>query len=140
VKAIVALEPFCTLEDAALDASNLVLGPARWLFSTNDVRNAVKRAGVLAHFDPADASPLAAISTLQRPVLIFHSKTDELVNVRQSQKLHDANPKWVKLVLVDKQSHFWMWLQSMEMIQAESRAWMNVYVAHETPTTVPGSN
>jgi hypothetical protein len=41
---------------------------------------------------------------------------------------------------VDKQSHFWMWLQSMEMIQAESRAWMNVYVAHETPTTVPGSN
>jgi pimeloyl-ACP methyl ester carboxylesterase len=133
VKAVVALEPFCTLEDAALDASNLVLGPARWMYNTNDLRAAVKRAGELAHFDPAQASPLAAISTLERPVLIFHSKTDELVNVRQSQKLHDANPNWVKLVLVDKQSHFWMWLESMEMIQAEARAWMNLYLAHEKP-------
>ena len=133
IKAIVALEPFSNLKDAAVDAAPLVLGKMRWMFSNKDLMTVLKEAGKLAGFNPYDASPLAAITKTKAPVLLIHSKTDELVPVRHSQQFHDAAPDHTWLLLVDKQSHFSMWWESRDMITGVSRAWLDRYVAHQPP-------
>jgi alpha-beta hydrolase superfamily lysophospholipase len=136
VKAVVALEPFATFSDAAHDAAPLVLGNWRWLFSDRDIDRAIETAGQLARFDPRAASPLAAITKTKAPVLLIHSRADELVSFHQSERLHAAAPDHSWLIAVKGQSHFWMWLQSIDLIHGASQWWFNHYLAGK-PTTRP---
>ncbi|HTL27684.1 MAG TPA: alpha/beta hydrolase [Tepidisphaeraceae bacterium] len=135
IKAVVALEPFATLNDAAVDAAPAVLDHWRWCFTDHTLLEAVRRGGVLANFDPKEASPLAAIARSSQPVLLIHSRGDELVPFQHSERLHAAAPNHSKLLLVDKQSHFTMWFQSINLIRKQSIAWLDEYVAHGKPTT-----
>jgi pimeloyl-ACP methyl ester carboxylesterase len=137
VKAVVALEPFATLEDGAVDAAPFVLGKWRKLVTQQTLRNAVYQAGKIAHFDPNDANPLVAITRTTAPVLLIHSRDDELVPVSHSRRLHAEAPDHSKLVLVDKQSHFTMWFQSINLIRRETIQWLDEYVAHEPRTIHP---
>jgi pimeloyl-ACP methyl ester carboxylesterase len=130
IHAIVALEPFATLEDVSIDAAPLVLGRNRWLYSDNDIRDALQKAGKMAGFNPADASPLAAMPKVRAPVLLFHSKDDEFIPFRHSVRLSDAGADTL-LLPVEKQSHFMMWWYSRDMIALFARAWLNKYLAHE---------
>jgi pimeloyl-ACP methyl ester carboxylesterase len=129
VKAIVALEPFCSLTDVAVDAAPFILGKWKWFFSDDDIRSAVTRAGRMAGFNPADASPIDAIKKTSVPILLIHSRSDELIPVSHSQRLHDAAPEHTELILVDGQSHFFMWYTSAELIRARTLTWFGKYVA-----------
>jgi pimeloyl-ACP methyl ester carboxylesterase len=128
VKAIIALEPFCTLRDAAHDAAPFVLGNKRWMFSDKDLMNAVDEGARMAGFDPDDANPLRAITQTKVPVLLIHSRNDELIPYTHSQRLHDAAPDHSKLILLSGQSHFDMWLKSFELIQEVTLKWFDKYL------------
>jgi pimeloyl-ACP methyl ester carboxylesterase len=125
VKAVVAMEPFCDFRTIAHDAANFVLGKMRWMFSDQDIDNAVDQAGRLAHFNPAEASAVNAIQQTRAQVLLVHSKTDELIPWSHSQRLHDAAPMHSKLILMNGQSHFNLWIKSMDVIRGASLAWFD---------------
>jgi pimeloyl-ACP methyl ester carboxylesterase len=129
VKAVVAIEPFSTLRDIAHDGAKFVLGPARFLFSDEDLQKALDDAGKMAGFNPDDANPLRAITQTSTPVLLIHSRDDQFIPYKQSQRLHDAAPDHSKLVLVDGASHFDIWLKSFQVLQDESLAWFQSYIA-----------
>jgi pimeloyl-ACP methyl ester carboxylesterase len=129
VKAVIALEPYCTLRDAAHDAADWVLGKSRWLFSDSDIQDCVNAAGEIAGFDPDQVSPLRAITQTSAPILLIHSRADELVPYTHSVRLHQAAPGHSRLILVDGQSHFDMWLRSLDMIRAASLAWLDRNIA-----------
>jgi pimeloyl-ACP methyl ester carboxylesterase len=137
IKAVVAMEPFATLNDAAVDAAPAVLGSFQRTLTNRSLLLAVERGGELARFRPDDASPLAAIARASQPVLLIHSRDDELVPVQHSLRLHDAAPDHSKLILVDHQSHFTMWFESINLIRKSAIDWLDEYVARRKPTTRP---
>src|SRR5262249_46304954 len=117
---------FASFRDAAHDAAPLVLGGFKWLFSAKDIDHAVDLAGQIAGFDPNQASPLVAIAKTETPILLIHSKDDELVSYGNSERLHAANPQFTGLIPVKGQSHFWMWLQSISTIRSAALTWFYV--------------
>jgi pimeloyl-ACP methyl ester carboxylesterase len=135
IKAVVALEPFASLRDAAIDAAPVVLGSARIWFSREDLLKAVDKAGKLADFNPDDTDIVAAIRKASQPILMFHSKSDQLISERQSERLHDAAPDHSRLILFEKDSHFDMGLREFDAINNAALPWLDRYVAHELPTT-----
>jgi pimeloyl-ACP methyl ester carboxylesterase len=128
VKAIVAVEPFTSLQQVAHDGAGFVLGAGRVLFTDDDIRNCVNAAGHLAGFDPDDANPLRAITQTRAPVLLIHSRSDEFIPWQHSQRLHDAAPDHSKLILVDGDSHFDIWLKSFDLIQRETLRWFGSHL------------
>jgi alpha-beta hydrolase superfamily lysophospholipase len=115
----------------------VILGHWRWMFSDQTLRRAMEKAGEMGHFNPSDASAVNAIRHAAQPVLIMHSKTDELISVKQSERLYDAAPEGSELVLVDKQSHFVFVLESWKLIAKSSIGFFNKYVAPAPPSTQP---
>ncbi len=128
VRAIVAIEPFTTLRDIAHDGAGFVLGPGRFLFSDDDIQKCVNTAGHLAGFNPDDANTLRAITQTHVPILLIHSKSDEFIPWRQSQRLHDAAPDHSKLILVEGSSHFDIWLKSFDVIREQALAWFGSHL------------
>jgi pimeloyl-ACP methyl ester carboxylesterase len=137
VKAVVALEPFSTLRDAARDAWPTLLGKRRWMFSDGSVQDAVSLAGSLANFDPDTENPLRAIAKTRTPILLIHGKDDTFLKPAQSERLHAAAPDHTKLVLVDGANHFNLWLFGYPTIRAESLPWFGRYLSG--PTTAPAT-
>lgn len=133
VKAVVAIEPYATLEEVAQDASWIFLGPLRHFFSDDWFRKGLARAGELAGFDPAEASPLAAIRMSETPVLLIHSRSDELTPFRHSEQLHAAAPNHSRLMALDGQSHFTIWAKALEPIMKASGDWFATYLAAGGP-------
>jgi pimeloyl-ACP methyl ester carboxylesterase len=137
IKAVVAMEPFATLNDAAIDAAPAVLGDFQRTMTDRSLLLAVEKGAHLAGFNPNDASPLAAITRTKAPVLLIHSRDDELVPVAHSIRLHQAAPDHSKLILVEHQSHFTMWFESINLIRKSSIEWLDEHVAHSKPATRP---
>ncbi len=83
----------------------------------------------MAGFDPAQASPLSAITKMKTPVLLVHSRADDFIPFAHSQRLHAAAPDHSELIAVDGQSHLGMWLDSIDLIETSSVDWFNHYLA-----------
>lgn len=132
VDAVVAVEPFATFRQAAHDAAPMVLGPARFFFGPKQIDDAVDEAGKLAGFDPQQSGPLFSIDKLHVPALIIHSQEDELVSYQNSVMLHEANPRYIKLLTLRNESHFWVWLSSLDMIHHASMVWF-----HQAMSAIP---
>jgi pimeloyl-ACP methyl ester carboxylesterase len=128
VKAVVAVEPYSSLREVARDGAPLVLGPGKFFYSDKDINKTVTIAGQIAHFNPDDASTVDAIAQMRTPVLLIHSRADTFVPYGHSQRLHDAAPDHSKLILVDGQSHFDIWLKSFDLINGASFAWFKKYL------------
>jgi pimeloyl-ACP methyl ester carboxylesterase len=128
VKAIVVMEPYCDFRDIAHDASYFVLGKWRRFFSSHDIDTAVNHAGKVGGFDPRDASPVRAIAQTSAPVLIIHSRSDQLIPWQHSQRLHNAAPMHSKLVLMTGPSHFNLWIKSKQIIREASLDWFQRYL------------
>ena len=128
VKAIIAIEPFTSMREVARDGAGFVLGPGRFLFSPDDIQQAVNEAGQLASFNPDDVSPLEAITQTQAQILLIHSRSDQFIPWEHSQRLHDAARDHSKLVLVNGNSHFDIWLKSLELIRKASLRWFGTWL------------
>lgn len=137
VRAVVAIEPFTSMYDVTRDGAPFVLGRWRFLFSDADVRTAVDLAGRLAGFDPATIRPIDAITRTTAPVLLFHSRKDELIPYTHSERLHAAARGRSWLVLVGDSSHFDIWHSQFELIRSISTVWLKRKLA--PPATAPAT-
>jgi pimeloyl-ACP methyl ester carboxylesterase len=123
VRAIVAIEPYSSFRQVAYDGASFVLGPSRLIFSDDDIRECENDAGLFGNFNPDDVDVVRSIQKTSAPVLLIHSKSDEFIPWEHSQRLHDAAKDHSKLILVDGNSHFDIWLKSFDLINRESLGW-----------------
>lgn len=123
VAAVVAFAPFDTLENAAADFVPQALGKWRRLISPADLRAAMRWAGRLADFDPAEASPLRAIAQTRAPVLLVHGTADEHLPPAHSQRLHAAAPDHSELFLVEGADHVSLLFVPVELLRVKSVGW-----------------
>jgi pimeloyl-ACP methyl ester carboxylesterase len=135
VKAVVALEPFSSFRDAAMDAGPAVLGRWGWLYRRRDYEQVVRIAARRGGFDPVASSPIAAIARAGAPVLLIHGRDDTFIPPAHSERLHAAAPGRTRLVLVDKADHVTLWQDAAELILRASTAWFGRYLAQPLPTT-----
>jgi len=137
VHAVVALEPYSSLHDAALDGGPLLLGSDAWMFSNRDMLDIVRQVGVLGRFDPDKSSPLNAISRLNTPVLLIHGNSDTFLHPAESIRLHAADPNHSRLILVDGANHLSLCIMAVKMITSEANTWFGEYL--DPPTTGPSA-
>jgi pimeloyl-ACP methyl ester carboxylesterase len=133
VRAVVALEPFSTLHDAAADAGPLLLSSLGWFYSSRDYQAIATRVGQLAGFDPDRDSPLAGIRRTNAPVLIIHGQSDICFGPAESIRLHEAAANHSRLILVDGASHLDLWIKAAPTILRESNEWLGRYLTDESP-------
>jgi pimeloyl-ACP methyl ester carboxylesterase len=139
VRAVVALEPFSSLRDAALDAGPIVLGSIRWMFSNRDLQDIATRVGKLGGFDPDRDSPIAAIARCSTPVLLIHGSADDFLRPAHSVRLHQAAPTHSQLILVDGANHLDLWIKGFKTIMEQTDGWFTRYLTPQSPTTRAGS-
>jgi alpha-beta hydrolase superfamily lysophospholipase len=129
VAAAVALAPFTTMRAVVTEYVPRVVPLVGRFMPETLVQAIVDRAGVLAHFDPDEASPLGAIKLRDEPLLIFHGTADRHIPLAQSQMLQARAPTHTRLVLLDGQDH--------NHIAGDRRLWPAVLdffaVAFKTP-------
>lgn len=128
VKAVVAVEPYSTFEQVARDAAWIMLGPLRPMLGEDWFKKNIARAGAMAGFDPAQASPLAAIQRVKTPVLLLHSRADELTPYQHSQELYNAAPDHSKMIVLNGHSHFTIWATALHPILSASADWFRTYL------------
>lgn len=135
VRAVVALEPFSSIRDTAVDAGPILLGSARCFFSHRDLQDIATRVGRIAGFDPDRDSPLAAIARMTTPVLLIHGKADRFLHPEHSIRLHEAALTHSKLILVDGADHLDLWFKGLVTIVKESNDWFDRYLPTQTSST-----
>lgn len=98
VNAIVAVAPFASLPE-------VVRGYARIPLPDSFVRRTLARAAVQGGFDPADASPAAAIARTRAAVLLVHGRDDIQIPAWHSERIWAARPEGTELLLVAGKGH-----------------------------------
>jgi pimeloyl-ACP methyl ester carboxylesterase len=129
VRAVVALEPFSTLHEAAADAGPLLLSSLGWFYSSRDYQQIATRVGQLGGFDPERDSPLAGIRRTNAPVLIIHGQSDICFGPGESIRLHEAAANHSRLILVNGASHLDLWIKAAPTILRESNEWLGRYLS-----------
>ncbi len=124
VRAVVAMEPFSSIRETN-EAVRMILGTLSLnpFFSDRDLQDIGDRVGRLGHFDPDCASPLAAITWTQTPVLLIHGLKDTFLPPAHSIRLHNAAPDHSRLLLVPGANHFDLWLRGEKLIVSASGEW-----------------
>jgi pimeloyl-ACP methyl ester carboxylesterase len=135
VRAIVALEPFTTFRQVSHDAAPVTLGLKRFFFSKSDIDKAVNLAGKLADFNPDEADAVRAIQETRAAVLLIHSRADQLIPYAHSERLYDAATGDRRLLLLDRASHFDMWIMHLETISTATLEWLKAKLPAPTTQT-----
>ncbi len=106
VRAVVAIAPFSSLDAVVPDYVRHYL-PVLWrLIPDAYIAGGIERGGALAHFDPAAANPLSAISRTNAQVLLIHGLSDDHIPPEHSRRLHAAAAEHSELILVPGDDHF----------------------------------
>jgi pimeloyl-ACP methyl ester carboxylesterase len=137
VKAVVALEPFCTLRDAVRDFAPVVLGGWSFLAQPPVLRAVTNAAAALAGFDPDDASPLRAITRTRAPVLLVHGTADRHLPPYHSIRLHDAAPDHSELDLVEGDGHLTLWVRHFAEVRKRVTGFFDRNLLAGGPATRP---
>lgn len=93
------------------------------------VSGGIARAGLLAHFDPANASPLAAIARTDAQVLLIHGLADDHIPAEHSRRLHAAAAGHSDLILVEGDDHFSINGDRSGAIGTKGVAWLSRWLA-----------
>jgi pimeloyl-ACP methyl ester carboxylesterase len=109
VNAVVALETFSSLREAAVDFAPLVLRGWQWLFSPRAIQRCVDVAGRIAHFDPDESSPIKAIASSKQWVLLIHGEADTWLTPENSRRLLEAGKGHAHLVTLPNIDHVGLW-------------------------------
>jgi pimeloyl-ACP methyl ester carboxylesterase len=131
VEAVVALAPFTSLSEVASRCARLFLPFA----SRATIEAAISEAGRRAGFDPAAASPLAAIGGAHARILLVHGKCDGLVPPEHSERLHAAAPSRSELYLLDGVGHNAICRDPGGRVSRESVRWLETWLGR--PAAVP---
>ncbi|HEY8945964.1 MAG TPA: alpha/beta fold hydrolase [Polyangiaceae bacterium] len=106
VQAVVAVAPFTSLNAVVRNYVHYYVPGVAGLIPDWFVQQGIDRAGELGGFDPARASPLAAIARTRAPVLLLHGEDDAHIPPEHSRALHAAAPAHSKLVVLPHEDHF----------------------------------
>ncbi len=104
IAAVVAISPFQSLR-AVLPAYARQCAPVTRLLGDMFLDAALRRAGVLAHFDPEAADGVAALRHASARVLLVHGSADAHIPAAQSRALQAAAPQRCALVIVEGEDH-----------------------------------
>ncbi|HVT82313.1 MAG TPA: alpha/beta fold hydrolase [Phycisphaerae bacterium] len=132
VTAVVAVAPFSSLRAEAPYFGKHVLPVPGLFLSDADYRYVVNRMGRLAHFDPDDASPLAAIQETRAHVRLFHGDVDMIIPVEASRELAAAAPGRTQLTILRGKGHLAACFDVFGELREESRGWFDRFLAPET--------
>jgi pimeloyl-ACP methyl ester carboxylesterase len=135
VRAVCALEPFCTLRDAVKDFAPVVLGGWSFIAPAPVLRATTNAAAALAGFDPDDASPLRAITRTRAPVLLVHGTADRHLPPYHSIRLHDAAPDHSELDLVEGDGHLTLWVRHFAEVRKRVTGFFDRNLLAGGPTT-----
>ncbi|MCL2639222.1 MAG: alpha/beta fold hydrolase [Phycisphaerales bacterium] len=91
VIAVVAVASFSSLHEEAPHFARTILPIPGLFLSDKDYENIIAEAGRIAKFNPADASPVDAITKTKARVLLIHGKSDLVTKPDHSQRIHAAS-------------------------------------------------
>jgi len=128
VRAVVALAPFATMREEVPHFGHQMLPTFTWGLAPEDFRQIEDEAGMIAHFDPDAASPLAAIARTSAPVLLAHGTADLIIPVEQSKELHAAAAEHSELLLVPGAGHITLWMDMDGTVARKAREWFGRYL------------
>ena len=142
VAAVVAVAPFATLADEAPHFAQTLLPVPGLFLSPQDYTNVLADAGQLAGFDPAKASPLAAIAHTRARILLLHGDLDMITPVSNSIRLHNAAPGNTELHVLRGEGHLIASLDVPGTVTRAAREWFAVNLRTDVSlsATVPLAN
>ncbi|MBN1795520.1 MAG: alpha/beta fold hydrolase [Sedimentisphaerales bacterium] len=128
IEAVIAMEPYSSLTEAAWSFARTEFGFWAWLFGKSCIEKSIEIAGSIAGFKPEDIAPVKAITKSKTPVLLIHGLQDEHIPYQHSIRLNKAAPDHTKLVLVDGSDHLTLPFHKIYPIRDEIINWLE-----ETP-------
>jgi pimeloyl-ACP methyl ester carboxylesterase len=105
VSSVVAVAPFATLKEEAPRFGRTMVPMPGLFMSPTDYAEVLKDAGEIGEFDPASASPLAAIGRTKARVLLIHGALDNVIPHEDSEQLHAAAPANSELKILPAHGH-----------------------------------
>jgi pimeloyl-ACP methyl ester carboxylesterase len=123
VKAMVAVASFATLREEAPSFARHALPMPGAMLSDGEIASILNKAGVIAGFNPDDASPLAGIEKTRAKVLLIHGDADEITPCEASEKLHAAAADHSELVMVHGKGHLDLSFDMFGELNGRTLAW-----------------
>jgi pimeloyl-ACP methyl ester carboxylesterase len=123
IDAVIAMEPFTSLKEAAPDFAKERLGLFAMLIGKRGIKRIVDRAGKIANFDPDNNTPLEAVKQINIPILFLHGRDDKHIPYRHSQELNDATCCG-KIIIVDGKNHMNLAFEDIYPIRDEIIDWL----------------
>jgi|SoiMethySBSTD1v2_1073268.scaffolds.fasta_scaffold03667_12 uncharacterized protein len=135
VRAVVAIAPFSSL-DAVVPGYVRHYLPVLWrLIPDAYIAGGIEQGGALAHFDPAAANPLLAMSRTNAQVLLIHGLSDDNIPPEHSRRLHAVAADHSELILVPGDDHFSISGDRTGAIGIQGMAWLYRWL---DPRAIPG--
>jgi pimeloyl-ACP methyl ester carboxylesterase len=103
--AVVSIASFSSLHEVVRDYLHHFVPVLGGLVSSGQIDDMLNRAGTLAAFDPAAASPMRAIATARARVLLIHGTADRRIPPVHAERMLNAAPDRTRLVLIDGGTH-----------------------------------
>ncbi|UCD29897.1 MAG: alpha/beta fold hydrolase [Planctomycetota bacterium] len=127
ITAIVTVATFSSFREVIPNYARryLVVG---FLLTDSWINKVIYKAGVLAGFNPDQASPVEAIQKTSAQVLLIHGKQDNKIPCSHSQTLYEASPNRSRLILVDNEDHDSIMQDRSGIISRETIAWFKQYL------------
>lgn len=125
VRAVVSVAAFATMIEEVPCFMRGGSRIPRWLVTDAQIQTAITQAGKLASFDPAEASPLAAIGRIRAPVLLLHGECDAKTPAEQARRLWAAAGASSELRIVPGAGHDRFFRDHAGLIARETREWFD---------------
>jgi pimeloyl-ACP methyl ester carboxylesterase len=137
VTAVVAVAPFATLRQETPYFGRHVVPIPGLLLSDADYTRLLDTMGNEGHFNPDDASPLAAITQTRAHIRLFAGTADWIVNPDSSQQLAAAAPDRTELTLFPGKGHYDLCLDLLGTLRPPTQAWFDQYLANPSGVSTP---
>jgi pimeloyl-ACP methyl ester carboxylesterase len=129
VTAVVAVAPFATLREAAPYFGRHVMPVPGAFLSDGDYARLLEAMGKEGHFNPDDASPLAAIGKTGAHIRLFAGADDKIVSPTAAKELAAADPERTELTVVAGKGHLELCLDWFGQLHGPTRAWFDEHLA-----------
>jgi pimeloyl-ACP methyl ester carboxylesterase len=123
VKAVVTVATFSSLREVLKDYVMHYAPFPGLLLTDGQLDRALKKAGEIARFDPAEADSTKAASAMEARLLIIHGREDPKVPVSHACRLHDAAGKKSELVVVPGEGHDSLISDRKGTVRKKMEAW-----------------
>jgi pimeloyl-ACP methyl ester carboxylesterase len=125
VKAVVTVSTFSSLREVVKDYVMHYAPFPGLLLTDAQLDRALKKAGEIARFDPAEADNMKAASMMGARLLIIHGQEDPKVPVSHAYRIHEAAGDKSELIVVPGEGHDSLIADRTGMIRKKMKAWFD---------------